>query len=83
MDQRTEALSRAVNAQVSHGWSVVSQSPTQAQLVKGKHHSHVLHLILTLLTLGLWLVVWIPLAVFGGEKHRFISVNEQGVVSIA
>ena len=80
-EERGDILARAVNGEVSHGWRVVSQTGSQAQLTKGKHHSHLLHLILTLLTLGVWLLVWIPLVVFGGEKSRFISVDEYGQVS--
>lgn len=76
--QRSEILNRAIIGYTSQGWRVASQSQTQAQLVKGKNHSHLLHLILTLLTVGLWLVVWIPLALFGGEKHKLIAVNEYG-----
>lgn len=81
-EQRTEALARAVNQQASSGWRVVSQTSTQAQLVKGKKTSHGLHIFLTIITLGLWAIVWALLAIFGGEKQRFISVNEQGAVTV-
>jgi hypothetical protein len=77
-EERSEILSREILRYTSRGWRVQSQSQTQAQLVKGKNHSHLLHLILTLLTLGIWLLVWIPLALFGGEKHNLIAVNEHG-----
>jgi hypothetical protein len=77
-EERSEILNREILRYTSKGWRVQSQGPTQAQLVKGKNHSHLLHLILTLLTLGVWLLVWIPLALFGGEKHKLIAVNEYG-----
>jgi hypothetical protein len=32
--------------------------------------NHLLHLILRILTAGLWLLVWIPLTLFGGEALR-------------
>lgn len=79
-EQRTAALERYVSEAGRQGWRVQSMSASQAQLVKGKHHSHILHLVLTLITLGLWLLVWIPLAVFGGEKQRLVTVDEFGRV---
>ena len=59
---------------------VESQSDYQAVLVSGKKVNHVLHLILTLLTFGLWVFVWIGLVIFGGEKRRMVSVDEYGQV---
>jgi hypothetical protein len=32
--------------------------------------NHLLHLILTILTAGLWLLIWIPLMLFGGGSWR-------------
>jgi hypothetical protein len=43
--------------------------------------SHFLHLFFAIVTLGLWLVVWIPLIVFGGERHKYVTVDEQGGVT--
>jgi len=51
-----------------------------ALLVQGRRPNHLLHLILTVLTLGLWLFVWIGLAVFGGEKRMVLVVEENGEV---
>jgi hypothetical protein len=81
LDERRAILDRAVAEDVRSGWRVMSQSGTQAQLVKGKHTNHVLHLLLTIITLGLWAIVWIATVVFAGEKTRFVSVDERGVVS--
>lgn len=80
-NERADILAREVNRYVSSGWRVQSQTQSQAQLVKGKPTNHVLHLILTLITLGVWLIVWILVAVFAGEKHKLISVNEYGSIS--
>jgi len=77
-DERKATLQTAIGQQVRMGWRVESQTDFQAILAKGKNHSHVLHLILTLVTLGLWLLVWIPLSIFGGEKRAVLTVNEQG-----
>ena len=45
-------------------------------MVKGHRVNHVLHLILTLVTLGLWGGVWLLLAIFKGERRRYIGVGE-------
>lgn len=80
-EERQQALNAYVTNLAGQGWRVVSQSATNAQLVKGKPTNHVLHLILTIVTLGLWAVVWILTAIFAGEKTRFVTVDEQGRVT--
>jgi hypothetical protein len=62
-----------VTTQVASGARVESQSDYQAVVVKGKSLNHVLHLIITLVTLGTWGFVWIPLAIFGGEKRSMVA----------
>lgn len=82
VEQRAEVLEREVASQARGGWRVVSQTQTQAQLVKGKPTSHLLHFFIGIFTLSLWWIfVWIPLAIFGGEKHKHITVSESGGVS--
>lgn len=79
-EERRARLDAAVANTVSGGWRVESRTDYQAVLVRGKNHSHLLHLVLTLVTLGLWLLVWIPLAIFGGEKRATMSVDAAGMV---
>jgi hypothetical protein len=81
-EQRKEALATAVANSVRDGWGVQSQTDFQAVLVKGSKPNHVLHLLLTLLTLGLWAIVWVVVAFIGGEKHRVIQVDEYGNVNV-
>ena len=64
------------------GARVESQSDYQAVLVKGKPVNHVLHLILTLVTCGLWGIVWIVMAIVGGEKRSMASVDDFGNVHV-
>jgi hypothetical protein len=73
-------LANAVAGRVATGYRVESQTDMQAVLVKGKKPNHILHLILTLVTAGLWLLVWIPLAIFGGEKRTVLTVDDYGTV---
>lgn len=80
--ERKALLARTVQAQVAAGGRVESQSDFQAVIVKGKPVNHVLQLILTVVTLGLWVFVWIGLALFGGEKRSMVTVDEFGNVSV-
>ena len=81
-DERKQALARTLQSEVAGGARIESQSDYQAVLVKGHRVNHVLHLILTLVTLGIWAIVWLALAIVGGEKRRMASVDEYGNVSV-
>jgi hypothetical protein len=81
-EERKEMLARTVSGQVAGGARVESQSDFQAVVVKGKSVNHVLHLILSLVTLGAWAIVWIALAIFGGEKRSMVTVDEYGNVAV-
>ena len=50
-------------------------------LVEGHRVNHVLHLLLSLCTFGLWIIVWVSLAVMGGEKRELFQVDAYGVVT--
>jgi len=52
------------------------------ELVKGAPISHGIHIFFSIATVGLCLLVYIPLLIFGGEKHKHISVDEQGRVTM-
>ena len=56
-DERKESLARTVASQVAAGARVESQSDFQAVLIKGGRVNHVLHLIATIVTAGLWIFV--------------------------
>ncbi len=81
-DERKEALARMITAQVANGKRVESQSDYQAVLVHGHRLNNTLHLILTIVTFGLWGIVWLLVAIFGGEKREVASVDEWGNASI-
>ena len=60
---------------------VESQSDFYATLVRGHRPSHLLHLILSIITLGLWLVVWVLVSLGSGEKRTMLSVDEYGNIT--
>lgn len=80
-DPRRDELDRRLQMYAAGGWRVENRTEYQATIVRGKNHSHGLHLALTILTAGVWgLVVWLPLSVFGGLRRRMVSVQGDGSV---
>ena len=49
-------------------------------IAQGHRVNHILHLILSIITFGFWLIVWILMGVFGGEKRAMVTVDEYGNV---
>ncbi len=77
-DERKALLAQAIANWVRGGWHVESQTDYQAVMVKGHRPNHILHLILTIVTLGIWAIVWILVTILGGEKRAVVSVDEYG-----
>jgi DUF1707 SHOCT-like domain len=78
-DARERALARALARYVREGWRVESQSGYTAVLVKGHRRNHALHGVLTLLT-GVWGLVWLVLALSGGERRALLEAEDDGRV---
>jgi hypothetical protein len=81
-DQRKELLAQNVAAQIRSGRRVESQSDYQAVIVYGHKVNHILHFLLGFVTFGLWWLVWIMLAIGGGERRELIVVDEFGNASV-
>lgn len=81
--ERRRALAQAVARSVAEGWRVESQTGEMAVLVRGGKPNHVLHVILSVLTLGIWLLVWAFIGLLGGEKRRMISIDDYGNVLVS
>lgn len=78
--ERAVALDQELMADVARGARVEARMPTWAIIVTGKPVNHVLHLLVTVLLCGLWLPVWIIMAVNSGEKRTTLTVDETGQV---
>lgn len=78
LEKRKEVLSRQIQTAVAKGGRIESQSDTVAIVVTGKKVNHLLHFIIGIFTLGFWWIVWIILAISGGEKRQMITVDEFG-----
>jgi hypothetical protein len=81
-DERKALLSQQVQLLVAQGRRVESQSDFQSVLVQGKPINHTLHLIITLVTCGIWGLVWLVIALTGGERREMIVVDEFGIVQV-
>lgn len=57
---------------ISKGWRIESESAGVTTLAKGHPTNHVLHLLLSIITVGIWIPVWILVAVLGGEKRKVV-----------
>jgi hypothetical protein len=74
-EERKAALTKRVVSFTRKGWRVETRSDYQVTLVRGHRPNHLLHLLLTVLTVGLWAIVWICLAIFGGEKRIVVTAE--------
>lgn len=79
---RSRALAISIRQHVAQGWRVESQTDTDAILVRGGKCNHVLHLLLSLFTVGLWVIVWFFMAMASGEHRTSISVDEFGSILV-
>lgn len=61
------------------GRLVAGREPTA--VVAGKPVNHVLHLVLTICSIGMWAPVWLLLTALGGPRRQILTVDEYGQVS--
>jgi hypothetical protein len=53
-------------------------TPYSAVVVSGRRVNHILHLLVSVLLCGLWLPMWLMIAVSGGEKRSVLMVDQFG-----
>jgi hypothetical protein len=78
---RQERLNQAIAAELARGGRIESQTGSSAVVVRGNRVNHILHLLLTLITLGIWVIVWLIISASGGERRRIINADPYGNVS--
>ena len=62
---------------VSLGYRVeAAPLPGQVVMVRGRRPNHILHLLLSVVTVGLWLPVWL-LVGLGAREHRVVVSEAQ------
>lgn len=75
-------LDDAVTRGLQFGARLESRTDTSATLVYGKPVNHVLHLILTLVTCGLWVPFWLGFGLLGGETRTVLTIAPDGSVIV-
>ena len=79
--RRRRALSLAVEDQVAaHAATVVHDGPSGVVLAYRRPVSHFFHAVMTLLTGGLWAVVWLALALGKREDRVRLEADQWGNV---
>lgn len=75
-------IDQAVDQALAEGWVLEHRTDTVASLVRWKRPSHVKHFIGFILTLGLWAIPWIIIAIKGGKPMRLtIALDADGQVT--
>lgn len=77
---RHDRLNQVVMYEIGTGHRIESQGDFYVVMVRGSGPNHVLHLLLTVFTLGLWLPVWVILGITQQPHRIVLSVDEYGVV---
>lgn len=78
--EQRKLLDQIVLAHVAAGFHLEHQTDDTAILVRKNGANHMLHLVLTLLTCALWLVVWLFAILGAHEIRRTIHVASDGAV---
>ena len=77
-NEKANKLALAISTEVSKGWRVESQSQIQAVLVKGKPINNTLHIVFSVITLGGWLLIYVPILLVNRRQAKIIRVDEFG-----
>lgn len=76
--QRAAIMQQALRDLTFNGWRIEMADGARAVVVNGAPVNHILHLLISFFTCGLWLPVWGLLAALGGVKRRHVYVDEYG-----
>jgi hypothetical protein len=83
--ERQLVLQKKIADYTAMGWEFKSQSQFSAVFIKRKKVNHILHLILSVVTSGFWLLVWLALVLINMNaiaETKVISIDERGLVQI-
>lgn len=76
--ERAAIMQQALRDLTFRGWRVETTDGLRAIVSTGEPVNHILHLLLTVFTCGLWSPVWVLLVVLGGVKRRHVYIDEYG-----
>jgi hypothetical protein len=61
---------------VMTGWRIVAATENVLRAERGRDLNHILHIILSILSGGLWVVVWVALSISGGKNQITVRRGE-------
>ncbi len=72
-----------VNEHIEDGWHLVSRTDTGATLTAWQKPNHIKHFIGFILSLGLWAIPWLVIAIKGGKRVRVTAtVSDDGSLRV-
>lgn len=77
-DERKAILEKRIIEFIALGWTVEHKSDFDVVIKTGKRPNHILHLLLSLVSFGFWLPVWLLLSISMGKRLQRISIDEFG-----
>lgn len=78
--ERNAILDQQLIMMTSHGSQVLTHGDSWAVVTTGRPLNHVLHLLLSVFTCGFWVLVWLLMTAFAGNRQTTVHVNEYGEV---
>ena len=80
--ERRRLLSQQLADMEKEGKRIVFQGDYQAIIADGTPINHVLHLMLSFFTVGLWAIIWMVDISFHKETKEFVRVDIKGNVTV-
>ena len=68
----------AVANRINHGWRIVSETRTDTLMAKGERINHLVHILLTVISVGIWGIYYGLRLIFGGLKQVRITKDSKG-----
>lgn len=76
----TIALDDAVRTHLNRGWKIADRTETSVTLTRKKKFNLFLHIVMTLITGGIWLLVILLLLLNRGQEAVTLTVDDSGRV---
>ena len=80
--QRRRLLSQQLAVMEEEGKRIVFRGDYQAIVADGTPVNHILHLMLSFFTVGLWAIIWMVDISFHKETKEFVRVDIKGIVTV-
>lgn len=81
--ERRRLLSQQLAVMEQEGKRIVFHGDYQAIVADGTPVNHILHLMLSFFTIGLWAIIWIIDISFHKESKELVRVDSKGNVTVS